>query len=122
MQLAAYNALLPLVVGEYYESDFINIKDLINLTYSVDDYSVATNIFNDTELGEMLIDNGMVEGIENLSDEMIEFLDAEKIGEAHRMSENGVYVNGCYISRELPFLLKSEKLLVLDTMMYCLSP
>ena len=100
MQLAAYNALLPLVVGEYYESDFINIKDLINLTYSVDDYSVASNIFNDTELGEMLIDNGMFEGIENLSDETIEFLDAEKIGEAHRIGENGVYVNGCYISRE----------------------
>ena len=99
-QLAAYNALLPLVVGEYFESDFISIKDLINLTYSVDDYPVASNIFNDTELGEMLIDNGMLEGIENLSDEMIEFLDAEKIGEAHRMEENGVYVNGCYISRE----------------------
>lgn len=99
-QLAAYNALLPLVVGEYYESELISIKDLINLTYSVDDYPVASNIFNDTELGEMLIDNGMFEGIENLSDEMIEFLDAEKIGEAHRIEENGVYVNGCYISRE----------------------
>lgn len=99
-QLAAYNALLPLVVGEYYESDFISIKDVINLTYSVDDYPVASNIFNDTELGEMLIDNGMFEGIENLSDEMIEFLDAEKIGEAHRIEENGVYVKGCYISRE----------------------
>lgn len=99
-QLAAYNALLPLVVGEYYESELISIKDLINLTYSVDDYPVASNIFNDTELGEMLIDNGMLEGIENLSDEMIEFLDSEKIGEAYRMEENGVYVNGCYISRE----------------------
>lgn len=99
-QLAAYNALLPLVVGENYENELISIKDVINLTYSVDDYSVATNIFNDTDLGEMLIDNGMFEGIENLSDEMIEFLDAEKIGEAHRTAENGVYVNGCYISRE----------------------
>lgn len=99
-QLAAYNALLPLIVGENYESELISIKDVINLTYSVDDYPVASNIFNDTELGEMLIDNGMFEGIENLSDEMIEFLDAEKIGEAHRTAENGVYVNGCYISRE----------------------
>lgn len=99
-QLAAYNALLPLVVGENYENELISIKDVINLTYSVDDYPVASNIFNDTDLGEMLIDNGMFEGIENLSDEMIEFLNAEKIGEAHRMEENGVYVNGCYISRE----------------------
>lgn len=99
-QLAAYNALLPLVVGENYESELISIKDVINLTYSVDDYPVASNIFNDTDLGELLIDNGMVEGIENLSDEMIEFLNAEKIGEAHRIAENGVYVNGCYISRE----------------------
>lgn len=99
-QLAAYNALLPLVVGKDYENELISIKDVINLTYSVDDYPVASNIFDDTNLGEMLIDNGMFEGIENLSDEMIEFLDAEKIGEAHRIKENGVYVNGCYISRE----------------------
>lgn len=99
-QLAAYNAFLPLVVGENYERELISIKDLINLTYCVDDYSVAVNIFNDTDLGEMLIDNGMVEGIENLSDEMIEFLDAEKIGEAQRTAENGVYVNGCYITRQ----------------------
>lgn len=99
-QLAVYNALLPLVVGEDYKGELISIKDVINLTYCVNDYSVAANIFNDTELGEMLIDNGMFEGLENLSDEMIEFLDAEKVGEAHRIEENGVYVNGCYISRE----------------------
>lgn len=61
---------------------------------------VAPNIFNDTDLGEMLVDNEMIEGIENLSDEMIELLDYEKVGEAHRIAENGVYVNGCYISRE----------------------
>lgn len=97
-QLAAYNALLPLVVGE--DDEIISVKDLINLTYCVDDYTVAANIFNDTDLGEMLIDNGMFEGIESLSDEVIEFLDAEKIGEAHRIEENGVYVNGCYVSRE----------------------
>lgn len=100
VQLASYNALLPLVVGEDYESELISIKDVINLTYCVDDYSVAANIFNDTDLGEMLIDNGMVEGIENLSDEIVDMLDPEKVGEAHRIAENGVYVNGCYISRE----------------------
>lgn len=112
-QLAAYNALLPLVVGENYESELISIKDVINLTYNVDDYSVAVNVFNDTELGEMLIDNEMFDGIENLSDEMIEFLDAKKIGEAHRLNENGVYVNGCYISREsfeLKEVFKGESL------------
>ncbi len=99
-QLAVYNALLPLVIGENYESELISIKDVINLTYSVNDYSVAVNIFNDTELGEMLVDNNMVEGIENLSDEIIELLDYGKVGEAHRMAENGVYVNDCYVSRE----------------------
>ncbi len=99
-QLAAYNALLPLIVGENYQNEIISLKDIINLTYSVDDYSVASHIFNDSELGEMLVDNNMVEGIENLSDEIIELLDYEKVGEAHRMAENGVYVNGCYVSRE----------------------
>lgn len=99
-QLAVYNALLPLVVGENYESELISIKDLINLTYSVDDCSVAAKVFNDKDFGEMLIDNEMVEGIENLSDEMIKLLDYGKVGEAHRKAENGVYVNGYYISRE----------------------
>lgn len=99
-QLAAYNALLSLVVGKNHEDEIVSIKDIINLTYSVDDYSVASNIFNDTELGEMLVDNNMVEGIENLSEEIIELLDYEKVGEAHRIAENGVYVNGCYVSRE----------------------
>lgn len=108
-QLAAYNALLPLVVGEEYESDFISLKDLINLTYSVDDYSVASNISNDTELGEMLVDNNMVEDIEKLSEEIIELLDYKKVGEAHRISENGVYVNGFYVSRE-GFKLKEENI------------
>ena len=111
-QLAAYNALLPLVVGEDYESNLISIKDVINLTYSVDDYSVASNIFNDTELGEMLVDNNMVEDIENLSDEIIELLDYEKVGEAHRMAENGVYVNGCYVSREGFKLKETENILI----------
>lgn len=99
-QLAVYNALLPLVIGENIKDDPISVKDIINLTYCVDDYSVASNIFNDTDLGEMIVDNGLLEGIENLSDEMIELLDYEKVGEAHRIAENGVYVNGCYISRE----------------------
>ena len=119
-QLAAYNALLPLVVGEDYESNLISIKDVINLTYSVDDYSVASNIFNDTELGEMLVDNNMVEDIENLSDEIIELLDYEKVGEAHRMAENGVYVNGCYVSREGFKLKETENILIheLDKYMF----
>lgn len=99
-QLAAYNALLPLVIGDDYDGELISIKDIINLTYCVNDYMVASNIFNDTELGEMIVDNGLLDGIENLSDEMIELLDYGKVGEAHRIAENGIYVNGCYISRE----------------------
>ena len=65
-QLAAYNALLPLVVGENYKNELVSIKDVINLTYSVDNFVVASNIFDDEDLGEMLIDNEMVDGMENL--------------------------------------------------------
>ena len=99
-QLAVYNALLPLVTGENHEDDIISMKDLINLTYCVNDYAVASCVFDDTDLGELLIDSGMFEGIENLPEEIIEFLDAEKIGKAHRIEENGVYADGCYVSRE----------------------
>lgn len=99
-QLAVYNALLPLVVGEEYELEPTSIKDVINLTYCVDDYTVAPNICSDEELGEMLIDNEMVEGIENLSDSLVDLLDPKKIGEAHRIAENGIFTNGCYVARE----------------------
>ena len=98
-QLAVYNALLPLVVGEDYESDLISIKDVINLTYCVDDYTVAPNITTDEELGEMLIDNEMVDGIENLSDSLVNLLDSQKVGAIYRNAENGVYTNGCYVAR-----------------------
>ncbi len=99
-QLAAYNALLPLVVGENYKNELVSIKDVINLTYSVDDFVVAPNIFDDEDLGKMLIDNEMVDGMENLSDQFVNLLDPKKVGKEHRMAENGVYINGCYVARE----------------------
>lgn len=99
-QFAAYKAFLPLVVGDDYEDKIISIKDLINLTYCVDDYMVASNIFNDKDLGELLLDNGLVNGIEDLPDEIVDMLDPDKVGEAHRIAENGIYADGFYISRE----------------------
>lgn len=127
-QLAVYKAILPFVIGEEYADEIISVKDLINLTYCVDDYSIASAIVNDKELGEMLIDNGMVEGIENLPDEIVDMLDADKIGEAHRISENGIYIDGYYISREgfeLKEVFNGEKLPenAVDTYLFrfCLS-
>lgn len=42
--LVAYKAFLPLVIGENYTNELINIKDLINLTYSVGKYPINFSV------------------------------------------------------------------------------
>ena len=107
-QIAVYNGLLPLVIN----TEGINkVGALINLTYTVNDFAAMPGINNDFELGEMLIDGELVEGIENMSDQTVALLDRKVIGEIHRKTENGIYVNGCFVSRagfELPNVYKGD--------------
>jgi hypothetical protein len=101
-QLAVYNGLLPLVI----DSEKMNkISDLINLTYAVNDYVAMPDINNDKALGEFLIENELIEGIDKMSDRTIALLDRRVLGEIQRRDENGVFVDGYYVQRagfELP--------------------
>lgn len=95
-ELAEYKALLPLIAKE---EDINSVKDLINLTYCVNDYMIASNIHDDEDLGELLIEGENVAGIENMDEATIELLDRAKIGRIERENNDGVFVDGYYVAR-----------------------
>ncbi len=85
-----------LLANQKYQS----IKELINLTYSLEDCRVLQGIANDTELGQYYFNNGLVKELEEIPETIAAFIDYEKIGKAMRESENGVFLEGCYITNE----------------------
>lgn len=98
-QLIGLNALFETQkeAGEY--EDGVSIKDLINMTYDLDGLVVMPGIANDRELGEMVKANEMEPYLKELSDEMLNMLDLEKVGLKFREAESGVFRNGYYVAR-----------------------
>ena len=48
------------------------------------------------ELGETVIENELLPELENCSDEILELLDCEKVGQLMQEREGGVFVDGYY--------------------------
>lgn len=98
-QLIGLNALFETQkeAGEY--EDGVVIKDLINMTYDLEGLVVVAGIANDRELGEMVKANEMEPYLKDMSDEMVNMLDSEKVGLKFREAECGVFRNGYYVAR-----------------------
>ena len=98
-QLMGLNALFETQKesGEY--ENGVSLKDLINMTYDLDALAVMPGISNDRELGEMVKANEMEPYLKNLSDEMVNMLDSEKVGLKFREAESGVFRKGYYVAR-----------------------
>jgi hypothetical protein len=85
-----------LLINQKYQG----IKELINLTYSLENCRILHGIGSDTELGQYYVDNGLVEDLNEIPETIIAFIDYEKIGKTMRESENGIFLEGCYIRNE----------------------
>lgn len=97
-ELAAAGAIYSDMVEKNEESDdLISMKDLINMTYSLDSVPVMNGIGYDEQLGEYIIDNGVEEYIKELSEVALGCLDAKEVGKKYREKENGKYINGYYV-------------------------
>lgn len=74
------------------------IDALIRMTYSdsVSVYPCAVY----KELGEMVIDNELLPGLDHIPDSLLPMLDREQVGKRFAEQENGVFAGGCYC---LPF-------------------
>lgn len=75
----------------------ITLKELINIAYNLDCFEFRPGVLNDTELGKICIENGMVELLNRLPDDVIELLDLEKVGEELRRSDQGTFTSKGYV-------------------------
>ncbi len=74
------------------ESSF---EDILKMTYGLD--SVMIYPCSDCrELGETVIENDLMPEIEGCSDEILQLLDREKVGQLMQEREGGVFINGHY--------------------------
>lgn len=72
-----------------------SLDDMLLMTYGLDCVPVwpCSDL---AELGEAMIENDMVEELNELSDELIDLIDREKIGRLCQDREGGVFVDGYY--------------------------
>lgn len=93
-QIASFKGLVNMEVEKL---EPLGIPRLIDLAYSVDCCHVVPEAKDDASLGRFYAENGFVPKVENLSDELFELLNFEKIGREMRQGECGVFTSGGYV-------------------------
>lgn len=91
-------AVAPRVIPDHPEGELVSMKDLINMTYGLDTVMIASNVGNDEQLGQLVIEEEMNEDVASVPDNVLYLLDRKQIGKLYRESEEGVYVNGFYVT------------------------
>lgn len=71
-----------------------SIPELIKMTYTdhVPTYPCSTY----AELGEIAIENGWIDELEDVPDEAMPFIDLMAVGKAFAERDGGIFVDGCY--------------------------
>jgi len=95
------------------------------MTYSTDDCQIAYNVRDDSALGAFYLENGFYDDrLTGLSEDMIEMLDTEKLGQRSRSDEGGVFtpdgyvipgdIRQIYSSGNIPYPQKPDYVFALD--------
>lgn len=86
-EILAYRALL--------QKPFDTISEAINRTYNLQTIPVypCKNVY---AYGEIVLENEMLEGLEDIPDELYDLLDPDKVGRAMMECEGGVFIGGYY--------------------------
>ena len=66
-------------------------------TYGLDSVMVASNIHNDEQLGQFIIENDLHPDVAAIPDDSLYLLDKRRIGELQRKNEGGVLIEGFYV-------------------------
>lgn len=77
----------------------ISTKELINYAYNLNSFEFYPGVVEDRDLGEIAMMGGLFDIVDDLPDEVVELLDARKVGEAIRYDEQGVFTKRGYIFR-----------------------
>lgn len=91
---------LKAVFQQFLEEDklgeIVSLKDLINMTYDLDEVMIAAGVSNDEELGQFVIENDMHQDVSAIPDTSLYLLDKAKVGQLQRHADKGVYVDEFY--------------------------
>ena len=96
-QFIIYQALFDQRFGDVDSNELLSVKDLINMTYGLDSVMVASNIHNDEQLGQFIIENDLHPDVAAIPDDSLYLLDKRRIGELQRKNEGGVLIEGFYV-------------------------
>ncbi len=100
-EISAMNALLQDDgVISHNQMELVSLRDLINMTYGVEDLPVVADIFSLRDLGEYVIENELHPDIENIPEDCRYLLDRERIGELQRDCDDGVIIDGMYVATQ----------------------
>lgn len=78
--------------------DLVSMKDLINMTYGLDQVTVAWNVGDDEALGQFVIENDLHQDVSVVPDEALYLLDKASIGKHQREIDSGVFIDGAYVA------------------------
>ena len=79
------------------EDELVSIKDLINMTYGLDSVSLLSNVTNDEQLADFVIENEMQDDVASVPESARYLLDKAKIGKLQREMDGGVYSGKLYV-------------------------
>ena len=96
-QFTIYQALFDQRFGDVDSDELLSVKDLINMTYELDSVMIASNIHNDEQLGQFVIENDLHPDVAAIPEGSLYLLDKRRIGELQRQNDGGVLINGFYV-------------------------
>ena len=76
----------------------VRMKDLINMTYGLEDVPVIPNVSTDGQLGRFVIVNDMHNDVMAVPEQSLYLLDQQKIGRLQRENDGGVFTGRRYIA------------------------
>jgi hypothetical protein len=82
----------------------VTMKELINLAHNLECYEYRPGVVDDQTLGNIVLENDLLDTISGLPEDILDILDAEKVGQEMRRSDMGTFTETGYIfPNSLPY-------------------
>ena len=75
----------------------VTMKELINLAYNLDCYEYRPGVVDDQTLGNVALENDLLDTISGLPEDVLDLLDEEKVGQEMRRLDMGTFTETGYI-------------------------
>lgn len=92
-----FRAVSRRILPDNPEGELVSVKDLINCTYGLDEVMLASNVGNDEQLGQFVIENDLHEDVASIPDNALYLLDKKQVGRLQRRNDGGVFIDGFYV-------------------------